>query len=233
MKGSPLDHRTLHEQVTETVRKMIMDGRLPEGQRINEVELAAELGVSRTPLRETLRVLSTEGMVELIPRRGAFVPVVSLDEAMDMLEVMAVLEGLCARLVVERCSRRDMQRLHNLHERLERTAAQLEVDQYFRYNEQFHGLLQDAARNALLSETLVVVRRKVRRFRFQTLRVPGRLRDSIAEHRGLLQALKERAPDEAERLMRAHLLSQRDALGRLGQTLMAGPGPEGEDMDTF
>lgn len=225
--GSPLEHRTLHEQVTETVRRMIMDGRLPEGQRINEVELAAELGVSRTPLRETLRVLSTEGMVELIPRRGAFVPIVSLSEAMDMLEVMSVLEGLSARLATGRCTKRDLHRLFNLHERLERTAAEGDVEQYFRYNEQFHELMQDAARNTLLTETLTMVRRKVRRFRFQSLQAPGRLRDSIAEHRLLLRALKERAPDEAEGLMRAHLLNQRDALGRLGQDGLTGePSPD-------
>ncbi len=209
----PITHRPLYEDVAERVRQLIYRGELSPGAWIDERALVERFGISRTPLREALKVLHSEGLVRLTPRRGSFVAGELTPRDLDELfPLMALLEGLCALEAVRKATRDDVRRLEALHARLERHAAAGEVDRYYEQNTAFHEAVQAVAANPWLSRTLSELRRFLRLLRGRQLRVPGRLEASLEEHRRFMRALRRRDGEEAERVMRAHLMSQRAAL---------------------
>jgi DNA-binding GntR family transcriptional regulator len=209
----PITHRALYEDVAERVRRLIYRGDLALGEWIDERALVERFGISRTPLREALKVLHAEGLVRLTPRRGAFVAGELTPQDLDeIFPLMALLEGLCALEAVRKATRDDVRRLEALHARLERHAAAGEVDRYYEHNYAFHEAIQEVAANPWLSRTVSELRRFLRLLRGRQLRVPGRLEASLAEHRRFMRALRRRDAEEAERVMRAHLMSQRAAL---------------------
>ncbi len=204
--------RALHETVANRIREMIRKGELTTGQRIVEKRLCQELGVSRTPLREALRTLSSEGLVELVPNRGAFVSKPTMAEVRDMFEAMSVLEGTCARLAAARMSASDLERLERLHEKLERCYADRDPECYIQVNHTYHTLVQKAAGNRTLDGILSGLRHKVFLHRYRQLYQPDRFRASMEEHRMLMEAFRRRDPGAAERVMREHLINQCEAL---------------------
>ncbi len=215
--------RALHEAVANRIREMIRKGDLTTGQRIVEKRLCEELGVSRTPLREALRTLSSEGLVELVPNRGAFVSKPTMAEVRDMFEAMSVLEGTCARLAAERMSDADLDRLERLHQRLEQAYAKRDPEAYIQANHAYHTLVQKAAGNRTLDGILSGLRHKVFLHRYRQLYQPDRFRASMEEHRRLLQAFRRRDPEAAERLMREHLINQCEALVHLYESSAGAP----------
>jgi DNA-binding GntR family transcriptional regulator len=195
------------------VRQLIFSGALAPGARIDERALVERFGISRTPLREALKVLHSEGLVRLTPRRGSFVAGELTPQDLDeIFPLMALLEGLCAREAVRKATPEDVRRLEAHHERLERHAAAGEVDRYYEQNYAFHEAVQELAANPWLSRTVSELRRFLRLLRGRQLRVPGRLEASLAEHRRFMRALARRDAEEAEQVMRAHLMAQRAAL---------------------
>ncbi|MFC4487540.1 MULTISPECIES: GntR family transcriptional regulator [Tepidiphilus] len=207
--------QALYQEVAERLRQRIFAHELPPGQPIDELGLAAEYGISRTPLREALKVLAAEGLVTLIPRRGAFVSQISASELDAIFDVLAVLEGHAARRAAERLDEGAAQRLRRLHQRLEETAHPGAIDEFFEANQAFHAEVLRLANNPFLSSTIQDLRQKIRLSRHHSLYDEGRLERSLQEHRELLAALLEGEAAAAERCMREHLRSGREAIAHL------------------
>lgn len=210
--ATPLRRPSLHEEVASRLRHMVFERQLVPGQWIDELELAKRWQISRTPLREALKVLASEGLVELVPRQGCRVTQMSEDDADELFPVMALLEGRCAFEAVRKATPADIARLRQLHEALERHAAAHDVDGYYRANHDFHSTVQALADNRWLDRATNELRKFLRLLRGRQLNWPGRIEDSINEHRVLMAAFEQRDAARAERLMHDHLMAQLSAL---------------------
>lgn len=213
--SAPLNRTSLAQQAVEELRRRIAGSALIPGQRLDEAALADDLGISRTPLREALKVLSAEGLVEIRPRRGCYVAELGPADLDDIFPIMALLEGEVAREAALKGSAADLRRLDQLHASLERHAAAGEVDRYYEVNYVFHDALQAIAGNRWLQHVIGDLRKLLKLSRHRSLRLEGRLAESLAEHRALMDALHRRDGDAAERVMKSHLLAQLAALRRL------------------
>ncbi|MCW5665717.1 MAG: GntR family transcriptional regulator [Piscinibacter sp.] len=215
VEPTPLRRASLHEEVATRLRQMIFDRVLQPGQWIDELALAGDWQISRTPLREALKVLAAEGLVTPVPRQGCKVAEMSEEDADELLPVMALLEGRCAYEAVRKASEADIRRLRQLHDQLERHAAAHDIDGYYRANHEFHSTVQAMARNRWLDRATGDLRRFVRLLRGRQLNWPGRIEASINEHRVLLDAIVQRDAARAERVMHDHLMAQLAALKAL------------------
>jgi DNA-binding GntR family transcriptional regulator len=205
----------LYEQVAERLRARIFAHELAPGGWIDEQALASEYGISRTPLREALKVLAAEGLVVLKPRRGCYVTQLSEQDIDEVFPVMALLEGRVAEEAARRVTSADFAHLAAIHEELERHAAANDADRFFEANQRFHAALQDIAGNRYLAQLIDDARKVIKLTRRDSLRLEGRLKQSLAEHRAILDALRLKDADLAGQRMRDHLLSGRAALARL------------------
>ncbi|MBK7814758.1 MAG: GntR family transcriptional regulator [Rhodocyclaceae bacterium] len=205
----------LYEQVAERLRSRIYAHELAPGAWVDEQAIAAEYGISRTPLREALKVLAAEGLVTLKPRRGCYVTELSEQDLDEIFPVMALLEGRCAQEATAKAGAEDIGRLEAIHAELERHAAAGDADRFFETNQRFHGALQELAGNRWLRQLIDETRKFIKLTRRDSLNREGRLRQSLAEHRAILAAIARRRPDEAARLMHDHIQSGRAALARL------------------
>jgi DNA-binding GntR family transcriptional regulator len=213
----PLRGHSLHDNVAERLRAMVFERQLAPGEFIDEKALATRWLISRTPLREALKVLAAEGLVELVPGRGSRVVSLGDDDAQSLFPVMALLEGRCAHEATLRASDEDLAELHQLHERLEMYAAVHDIDGYYRANHAFHSKVQALAGNRWLDRVTGDLRRFVRLLRGRQLNLPGRIDASINEHRVLIDAMGQRDAVRAERAMHDHLMAQLTALNLLRQ----------------
>jgi DNA-binding GntR family transcriptional regulator len=207
-----IDVRALHRDVAAKLREMIREGVLVRGQRIIEATICEQIGVSRTPLREALRMLESEGLVELFPHKGVFIRQPSMQEIQEMFEVMGVLEGTCARLTAEKMTAAGWRKIERLHQRLETQYAEGDREKYIAANNVFHAAVQELAGNRVLDEVVANLREKVALYRHQQIYEPRRFDESIREHREILEALRRRDPDAAETRMKRHLDRQCKAL---------------------
>ncbi len=205
----------LYEQVAERLRSRIYAHELIAGTWIDEQALAVEYGISRTPMREALKVLAAEGLVELRPRRGCYVTELSEHDLDDIFPVIALLEGRAAFEAARLASAADLARLRALHQRLEQHAMSSNSDAFFETNQEFHRAIQALAGNRWLSQLIDDTRRMLKLTRRNSLRLEGRLKQSLAEHRGILDAIEAHDANAAGSLMQAHLLSGRAALSKL------------------
>ena len=200
--------QALYMQVADRLREQIYQRELAPGDAIDEMALCERFGISRTPLREALKVLDSEGLIELIPRRGSFVRRMDVEELNELFPVMVVLEGLCAREAVENCAAEDLQQLENMHEKLEHFASQGDVDGYYEQNFVFHQAIQDLSGNKWLQRVIGDLRKVLRLARHMQLTIPGRLDMSLNEHRQIMQAFIKNDPDMADQNMQNHLKQQ-------------------------
>jgi DNA-binding GntR family transcriptional regulator len=216
MAGSiPLHGTTLHDGVANRLRELVFQHVLPPGEFIDETALAAQWHISRTPLREALKVLAAEGLVELVPRHGARVVAMTDADAEQLLPVMAMLEGRCALEATHRADADQLAQLQALHDRLERASAAGDTSGYCRLDQEFHALVQTVAANRWLDRATSDLRRFMRLWRGRQLHLPGRLAASLNEHRALLDAMHQRDAAGAERAMHDHLMAQLAALKAL------------------
>ena len=206
---------SLHDGVAVRLRAMVFDRELAPGEWIDEKALAESWQVSRTPLREALKVLAAEGLVELVPHRGCRVIELSEDDADALFPVMALLEGRCAFEAASKAGDEELHRLRLLHDQLERHAAAQDIDGYYRANHEFHSFVQALARNRWLDRVTNDLRRFMRLMRGRQLALPGRIDASINEHRVLIDAFEQRDAARAERAMHDHLMAQLTALKKL------------------
>ena len=213
----PLHGSSLHDGVAARLRHLVFERELAAGAFIDELALAQAWQISRTPLREALKVLAAEGLVELVPRRGARVVAFTDDDAEALFPVMALLEGRCAHEAVRRATHDDLAELRRLHNTLERHAAANDQDGYYRANHLFHSQVQALAANRWLDRVTSDLRRFMRLWRGRQLGLPGRMQASLNEHRVLIDAFEQRDALRAERAMHDHLMAQLSALQALRQ----------------
>ncbi len=210
--------QALYLEVADRMRGMIDAHALMPGAWIDESTLAAQLGISRTPLREALKVLAAEGLVRLEPRRGCFVNELSERDLDEIFPLMALLEGRCAYEAARNATAQDLEALEGLHAELARHAGAGEIDAYYETNFQIHEAIQRLAGNRWLSGLISDLRKVLRLSRHKSLKLPGRILESCAEHLSIFSALKAHDPEGAEALMKTHLLRQRAALTALDRT---------------
>jgi DNA-binding GntR family transcriptional regulator len=205
----------LYQEVAERLRQRIFAHELPPGTWVDEQKLAEQYGISRTPLREALKVLASEGLVELKPRRGCYVTEISRQDLDDIFPLMAMLEGRCAAEAVARASNAEIAGLKSIHERLEAAARDGRIDAFFEANQEFHKIIQQLSGNRWLLSVIQDLRKVLKLSRLHSLSLEGRLQQSLEEHRQIMAALEARDAARAEKLMHDHLLSGREALARM------------------
>lgn len=203
---------SLSQEVARRIRDMIRKGNLKKGDRVIEKPLCEALGVSRTPLREALRILSSDGLIELIPNRGAFVTEPTINDISEMFWVMSILEGTCARLCAEKITDGGLKKLEKLYRKLEKHAEDKHHEQYMAVNHRYHTLVQELAGSKILSEVISGLRQRILLYRYRQIYGPNRLKTSMEEHRALQEAFRKKDPEQAERLMKEHLLRQSEVL---------------------
>lgn len=208
----PLLQRPLYLDVADRVREMIYQRALGPGDWIDEPQLCDQLGISRTPLREALKVLNGENLVELVQRKGCRVRALGYDELLELFPVMASLEGLCANLAARKLTPADMARLEALHARLEACAQAQDVDRYYEVNRDFHLAVQDLAGNRWLQRITGELRNVLILARHRQLTRPGRLQQSLEEHRAIMRAFKAGNGEAAATAMHDHLCHQEQVL---------------------
>jgi DNA-binding GntR family transcriptional regulator len=194
--------RALYQDVAERLREQIFNRELEPGSWIDEQKLTAELGISRTPLREALKVLAVEGLVTMKVRRGAYVTEMSSDDVRQVYHLLALMESDAAGDVARNASPEDLAQLRALHDRLEREVHQREF--FFATNEAFHIQLLTIAGNRWRQQIVADLRKVMKLNRHHSLFKQGRPEESLTEHRALMDALERRDGALATRLMRAH-----------------------------
>jgi DNA-binding GntR family transcriptional regulator len=194
---------------------MVFERQLAPGQWVDEMALARDWQISRTPLREALKVLAAEGLVTSVPRQGCKVTEMSEGDADELFPVMALLEGRCAFEAVRKATPADVKALRKLHDVLEKHAAAQNIDGYYRANHDFHTKVQALANNRWLDRATNDLRRFLRLLRGRQLNWPGRIEASINEHRVLIDAVEQGDAARAERVMHDHLMAQLAALKAL------------------
>jgi DNA-binding GntR family transcriptional regulator len=188
------------------IRASINDGRIAAGEKLREPLLARQLGVSRTPLREALFQLESEGFVAMTPRRGAVVRALSRQDAAETYQVKGVLEGLAARLACARMQDGTLRRLEEIGSAIESLGRARDPDhaRILQLNTEFHQTMTDASGNEKLSQHVRLLRAQTLRYNYIYLSVMSRLKESVAEHKRILDALRRRDANEVERLVREH-----------------------------
>lgn len=208
---------SLHDEVAAKLRERIFSGALAPGSFVDEPALCAELSISRTPLREALKVLTAEGLVRHEPRRGCFVSQITEQDLDEIFPVIALLEGRCAHEAALNATDADLAALEQLHDRLQRSAQARRITEYYETNYAIHEAIIVLANNRWLAQVIGDLRKIVKLARLQQLHAPGRLEQSLSEHMAVYAALKARDAEGAEAAMRTHLTRQRVALRELAR----------------
>lgn len=183
------NYKPLRDVVFENLREAILEGKLKPGQRLMEVQLAEQLGVSRTPVREAIRKLELEGLVVMLPRKGAYVANMSLKDILDVLEVRASLEGLAASLAAERISEDDINKLKDISEQFKKSTMESDVDALLKQDVEFHECIFKATNNKKLIQLINSLWEQVYRFRVTYMSDYDSSLNIVEEHRCLLEAI--------------------------------------------
>ena len=199
------DHRNAAEAVHSTLREAILQGAMPAGQPLGEIQLAELFGRSRTPIREAILKLESEGLAERFPRRGLMVAQITREEVLEVYAVREMLDGLSARLAALSILPTELDRLVWLNDQIREAVASGDRKVVIQRNIEFHEAICQAGRNSLLQEFVGRIHEWVRRFEDTTMSVPGRGLEAIGEHEALIQAIRARDPEAAERLARDHM----------------------------
>lgn len=198
-------YKPLRELVFEALREAIINGDLPPGERLMEVQVAEELGVSRTPVREAIRKLELEGLVAMIPRKGAYVSGLSMKDLIEVFEIRGALEGVASSLAAERATEEE---LEDLERYLVKTAELIESKDFagvVEVDTDFHSLLYKTSRNSRLAQIINNLREQIQRFRQTSLSYPGRMKEALEEHRKIVEAISDRNPELASQLAQEHI----------------------------
>lgn len=209
----------LYQEVAERLRQRIFAHELTPGDWIDEQKLAEQYGISRTPLREALKVLASEGLVDLKPRRGCYVTEISRQDIDDIFPLMAMLEGRCAFVAVQLAKPADIRGLKAIHDRLELAAKEGRIDAFFEANQEFHRRIQELTNNRWLLSVIQDLRKVLKLSRLYSLSLEGRLQQSLEEHRTIMAAFEASDAEKAEKSMHDHLLYGREALAKMDTKL--------------
>jgi len=208
----PLRSTVLHDQVVRKLRTLLVEGRIAAGAKLNERELSERLQVSRTPLREAIKQLAAEGLVELKPHRGAVA--IALDEAevRHSFELMAALEGLSGELAAQRITDPELQSVRALHFEMMAAFTRRDLSAYYRLNAQIHAAINAAAKNPVLARTYAQTNARLQALRFRSNFDDGKWRRAVKEHSQMIDALSARDATGLRALLITHLDHKRDVV---------------------
>lgn len=199
------NYKPLRELVFESLREAIISGQLRSGERLMEIQLAEEMGVSRTPVREAIRKLELEGLVAMIPRKGAYVAGLSLKDIVDVFEIRGALEGLAAELAAERITEEELEQLERYLVKISDDIENGDLERVVASDTDFHSILYQASRNQRLSQIISNLREQIQRFRATSLSYPGRMKIALEEHRKIVEAISTRDGELACKLAQEHI----------------------------
>ncbi len=206
--AAPIQRRPLHNELADRLRHMIVEGELAPGEKLAEKEICEQFGVSRTPLREAMKVLATEGLVLLTPNRGCTVARLTLADLDEAFPIMGALEALSGELACQHITDAELDRIQELHDRMVRRYEAGALRDYFKLNEQIHQMILDAARNPTLAQMQLSLSGRVRRARYMANMSPARWRKAVDEHERILEALKARDAKRLAVLLKEHLANK-------------------------
>lgn len=211
-KSPKLKRMGLHERAAARMRTMIIRGELPPGSQTQETKLSKAFGVSRTPLREAMKLLAAEGLIELRPNRSPRIADIAIEDISELFEALAGIERLAAELAAERATERDLARLRTLQTRMEGHHRNGRLDAYFAINGEIHNIIVRMARNTPLREAHETLISRAERARYLALGADKRWSNSVDEHANILAALEARDSAAAGRLLGAHVRQTGNAL---------------------
>lgn len=203
---------SLGNQAYQELKRIILERQIPPGGKLNEGELAAALGISRTPIREAINRLEKEGLVKIVPQRGAFVVQFTEKDIYEIFLIRENLEGLAAYLAAGKAAEKDLARLEAAVEGFSEPFDEKEIQRYAREDFKFHQTVVQFSEAHRLIGLISTLHDFIRIFRLTTVGFSGRMKSSLEEHRGLFEAMRQRRPEEAERRMREHIRNVRDGV---------------------
>ena len=196
---------TRSELLLQEIEELIIDGKLMPGERLDETVLAKKFGVSRTPVREAIRGLTAIGLVDNSGRQGAEVSQVSVSMLIEMFEVMAVFEGMCAQLAARRASRDEISEMYSTHKILENIFKNGDHKEFYKVNLEFHDQLYSAAHTQFLAGQTLRLRRRLSPYRMKVTYQPGRMKSTLTEHYEILEAVNRGDSELAMNAARSHV----------------------------
>lgn len=205
----------LHDQVASRLRTMLVEGQIAPGAKLNERELSAQLRVSRTPLREAIKLLAAEGLVDLLPNRGAVAVKLTEADVINTFELLAALEGMSGELAARRITDEELAELRALHYEMMACFARRDLSGYYRINARIHTAINDAARNPVLASTYRSINARVQSLRFRTNQNEAKWKNAVAEHERMVEALAAHDAAAMRTLMIEHLNRKRDTVVEL------------------
>ncbi|MBS0447338.1 MAG: GntR family transcriptional regulator [Proteobacteria bacterium] len=207
-----LSRLALHDQVAARLRTMLIEGRIAPGAKLNERELCEQLHVSRTPLREAIKLLGAEGLVDLLPNRGAVAVKLTEADILDTFEVLASLEGLSGELAAQRITDEELAELRATHYEMLACYVRRDLSGYYRLNAKIHTAINDAARNPVLTTTYRSINARVQSLRFRTNQDGAKWERAVGEHEQMLAALTTRDAAAMRAVLVLHLQRKRDTV---------------------
>ncbi len=220
-----IPRQALHQEVAVRLRQRIVEGDIAPGSKLNERELSELLQVSRTPLREAIKMLASEGLVELLPNRGAVVAQLSMQDVVDTFEVIAGLEGQSGELAAQRITETELAEIRALHYEMMAAYTRRDLSAYYRLNSNIHEKINLAARNPVLAQTYRTVNARLQALRFRSNFDDRKWRQAVQEHEQMVDKLAARDGPGMRALMTRHLEQKRDVvldLMQRGELKMAG-----------
>lgn len=202
----------LHEQATQRLRQMLVEGQIAPGAKLNERELCEQLKLSRTPLREAIKTLAAEGLVELVPNRGAVAVQLSEADVHNTFEVMAVLEAASGQLAAQRVTDAELTEIKALHYEMLAAYTRGDLSAYYPLNAAIHRAINAAARNPVLTSTYNQVNARLQALRFRSNQDGEKWRRAVLEHEAMIRALEDRDPAALAQVLTQHLCNKRDVV---------------------
>lgn len=226
-QSAPIASPALHEQVAQQLRQMLVEGHIAPGAKLNERELALALQVSRTPLREAIKMLAAEGLAELLPNRGAVALALDADDVRHTFEVMAGLEAQSGELAAERITEPELAELKARHFEMMAAWTRRDLSAYYRANALIHQAINAAAKNPVLTATYNLVNARLQALRFRSNQIEEKWAAAVNEHEQMIAALTKRDATAMRRLMVRHLHNKLDVvLAQLSNPIATGARPK-------
>jgi DNA-binding GntR family transcriptional regulator len=208
----PISRATLHDQVSARLRAMLIEGRVAPGAKLNERELCEQLKVSRTPLREAIKLLAAEGLVDLLPNRGAAAVKLNQADVVNTFELLAALEGLSGELAAQRIDDAQLAEVRALHYEMLACFTRRDLPGYYRLNAQIHSAINAAAGNPVLAATYRSINARVQSLRFRTNQNEAKWKLAVKEHERMIEALTAHDADALRNVLVEHLQRKRDTV---------------------
>ena len=203
---------SLHEQVAQRLRQMLVENQIAPGAKLNERELSEVLQVSRTPLREAIKMLAAEGLVELLPNRGAIAVELTEEDVLNTFEVMAGLEAMSGELAAQRITDAELAEIRAMHFEMLAAYTRRDLPAYYRLNAQIHGAINHAAKNSVLTATYNQVNARLQALRFRSNQDEAKWKQAMAEHDRMIDALGKRDAGAMRKVLAEHLDHKRDVV---------------------